>query len=487
MASTRVATWLDSEHRTLTERLIDVAFRGLPQMYRPATDEFAYTRAVHPERARFELRGTSLRYAAIVALGAHFLAQPSSTGSSRAGASTSSSRSCFARPAAGEPRRHRAGRVGGGAVSAPRPGRGAATAAKPGHLRPARVRGRGGLGGLGARRGAGPGRRRGPPRWRPGPAAGQRRAGQPGLPACDRPRPGAVVPRATSPASPTRSIRSRRWRGCTTSGDDPVALAAAERLRGADLPAAGRRRPVVVALRRPHRRRHRGLPGLHRAPARDGARWRCSTSPRPAATILTHEADPPGLRWITSPGRARRRRRTDGPRRRRRDRGARSTAATRTRSSAVCTPSPRVPRRGCACPASTWSTDRRRSTGSAGPYEFGWLFFAWLGSIDTDPALAPSADTPASRAGPDAVTTIGGGQPGRRRTDRAPRHRVRALTGGDCSACRVDALTMEQTVQRCLDAVDAGRTARGRRRQRREDREHARATRRCARRCPAAT
>ena len=56
-----------------------------------------------------------------------------------------------------------------------------------------------------------------------------------------------------------------------------------EPVRGTDLRPAGRGRSVVVALRRPRRLRGRGLPGLQRAPARHGARWRSSTWSRPAA------------------------------------------------------------------------------------------------------------------------------------------------------------------------------------------------------------
>lgn len=61
---------------TLVSRLLDLAVRGLPQMYRRETDEFAYTRAAvgdDPSGAATELRRTSIRYAAIVALGAQWL------------------------------------------------------------------------------------------------------------------------------------------------------------------------------------------------------------------------------------------------------------------------------------------------------------------------------------------------------------------------------------------------------------------------------
>ena len=63
-----------------------------------------------------------------------------------------------------------------------------------------------------------------------------------------------------------------------------VALAAAERLRGADLRAAGRSRAVVVALRRPQRRRRRGLSRSTACTSTRWRRWRSSTCSRPAAT-----------------------------------------------------------------------------------------------------------------------------------------------------------------------------------------------------------
>src|SRR4051794_25960570 len=56
---------------TLITRLLDLAVRGLPGMYRADTDDFAFTRAAVGDAT--ELRGVSLRYAAIVALGAHWL------------------------------------------------------------------------------------------------------------------------------------------------------------------------------------------------------------------------------------------------------------------------------------------------------------------------------------------------------------------------------------------------------------------------------
>lgn len=70
LARTGRPAGLDPGSRALVQRLLAVAVRGLPLMYRPDTAEFAFTRrgAGTPE-----LRGTSNRYAAIVALGAHFL------------------------------------------------------------------------------------------------------------------------------------------------------------------------------------------------------------------------------------------------------------------------------------------------------------------------------------------------------------------------------------------------------------------------------
>jgi hypothetical protein len=67
-------TVLDPGSAALVERLLDVAVRGLARMYRPNTDEFAFTRTVNSAGDdALGLRGTSMRYAAIVALGAHFL------------------------------------------------------------------------------------------------------------------------------------------------------------------------------------------------------------------------------------------------------------------------------------------------------------------------------------------------------------------------------------------------------------------------------
>ncbi len=69
---------LDARTTALVERLLRVAVQGLPRMYREEADEFAFTRAYvgHPGSLTVELRGTSLRYSAIVALGAQFLPEP---------------------------------------------------------------------------------------------------------------------------------------------------------------------------------------------------------------------------------------------------------------------------------------------------------------------------------------------------------------------------------------------------------------------------
>lgn len=70
---------LDGPNIELTNRLLSIASRGLPKMYRPESDEFAFTRAFTTNNTptdrsvTAELRGRSLRYAAIVALGVHWL------------------------------------------------------------------------------------------------------------------------------------------------------------------------------------------------------------------------------------------------------------------------------------------------------------------------------------------------------------------------------------------------------------------------------
>lgn len=69
LTSARI-TALDAGSQDLVRRLLAIAVRGLPLMYRPDSAEFAFTRT-GADTPR--LRGTSYRYAAIVALGAHLL------------------------------------------------------------------------------------------------------------------------------------------------------------------------------------------------------------------------------------------------------------------------------------------------------------------------------------------------------------------------------------------------------------------------------
>jgi hypothetical protein len=65
---------LDADAAELVDRLCALALDGLPAMYRADTDEFVFTRAAAGATATPQQRGTSTRYAAIVALGAHWLA-----------------------------------------------------------------------------------------------------------------------------------------------------------------------------------------------------------------------------------------------------------------------------------------------------------------------------------------------------------------------------------------------------------------------------
>jgi len=64
---------LDADAAELVDRLCALALDGLPAMYRADSDEFVFTRAAAGATTRPEQRGTSTRYAAIVALGAHWL------------------------------------------------------------------------------------------------------------------------------------------------------------------------------------------------------------------------------------------------------------------------------------------------------------------------------------------------------------------------------------------------------------------------------
>jgi hypothetical protein len=66
----------DRDAGALVERLVSVAIRGLPRMYRSDTGEFAFRRErvrAHAGGWHTVTRGTSARYAAIVALGARHL------------------------------------------------------------------------------------------------------------------------------------------------------------------------------------------------------------------------------------------------------------------------------------------------------------------------------------------------------------------------------------------------------------------------------
>jgi hypothetical protein len=79
---------LDGETTDLTNRLIALASRGLPKMYRADSDEFAFTRifTTTGDRVDTRLSGTSLRYAAIAALGVSWLpadSQPALLGGHR--------------------------------------------------------------------------------------------------------------------------------------------------------------------------------------------------------------------------------------------------------------------------------------------------------------------------------------------------------------------------------------------------------------------
>jgi hypothetical protein len=76
--SSRVAASLDADDRPTLDRLMRLAVHGLPLMYRPESELFAFTRAYVAQGNgwRGELRGTSVRYSAIVALGAHWLPAP---------------------------------------------------------------------------------------------------------------------------------------------------------------------------------------------------------------------------------------------------------------------------------------------------------------------------------------------------------------------------------------------------------------------------
>jgi len=64
---------LDTDAAELVDRLCALALDGLPAMYRADSDEFVFTRSAADAAATPQQRGVSTRYAAIVALGAHWL------------------------------------------------------------------------------------------------------------------------------------------------------------------------------------------------------------------------------------------------------------------------------------------------------------------------------------------------------------------------------------------------------------------------------
>ena len=111
----------------------------------------------------------------------------------------------------------------------------------------------------------------GPAAGRAGSAAGGRLAAQRHLPALDEPARRRRGTAATSRASPTRSTRSRRWPAITRPSRTGRRWRWRARCGEQICRVPGPGRPVVVALRLPHRRGDRRLPGLHRPPGFDGA------------------------------------------------------------------------------------------------------------------------------------------------------------------------------------------------------------------------
>ena len=287
---------LDGETTELTNRLIALASRGLPKMYRAESNEFAFTRVftTSGDRVTARLSGASLRYAAITALGARFLPedrQPALLGGRTAQEFTGLLVERL--PAVGQ-------NLGDAALIA-------WAAAETGHPKlptPAVRRLRESTGG--------------PPEYvveaawvvSRSPRRGrgidvEEYLAQARQPAARRCTPGGpVFPHATGPGlvkpyrghiacfadqvyplqALARLHRSRRRPGRAGRGRRACA---AQHLR-----AAGRRRTVVVALRRPHRRRRRGLPGLQRAPARDGPDG--AARPGRGGRRRLRRADPPG-------------------------------------------------------------------------------------------------------------------------------------------------------------------------------------------------
>ena len=172
------------------------------------------------------------------------------------------------------------------------------------------------------------------------------------------PHPGA------GPAARAARTTRRRW-------PPPSAVAAG------DLLGPGRRRPVVVALRRADRRGRGGLPGLQRAPARDGAdgparpgRRRRRRSPRTRSGA--------GLRWLAGPPEGR---------------SAAGPAGPRRAADHLAQGGARRPAQGRPRAAGRVHQDRPRGRGSrrwtgsirpgvvdheCRPYELGWMLYAWL-------------------------------------------------------------------------------------------------------------
>lgn len=73
--ATHLRAGLSADATSLVDRLLALALRGLPQMYRRGAEEFVFTRAATAS-GPVESRGTSTRYAAIVCLGARLLDEP---------------------------------------------------------------------------------------------------------------------------------------------------------------------------------------------------------------------------------------------------------------------------------------------------------------------------------------------------------------------------------------------------------------------------
>ena len=178
---------------------------------------------------------------------------------------------------------------------------------------------------------------------------------------CRRSRRPAGAP--TSAASPTRSTRCRRSPAPRRHRRRADLLETANRTAARICDAAGRARPVVVALRLPRRPVVERLPRLQRPPARDGA----DGAVRPARG-----------RWRRPPRRDRARASAGSTPTRRWSRswspsggawsGARSVAASRRKAARAVNAAHHLGAAGrCTCPASTGCSRRVVSTTSAGP------------------------------------------------------------------------------------------------------------------------